>query len=100
MKTQPLTACKQYCPAAGATQGNIAYTQNVMPHAKKATKMTESIKEKILDIHAIVSNRLNSNEKSFSSEKSIVFDFAWQFSVKYQSLIENIDFETSLFNSF
>ena len=27
---EPLTACKQYCPAAGATQGNIAYTQNVM----------------------------------------------------------------------
>ena len=26
----PLTACKQYCLAAGATQGNIAYTQNVM----------------------------------------------------------------------
>jgi hypothetical protein len=25
----PLTACKQYCLAAGATQGNIAYTQNV-----------------------------------------------------------------------
>jgi hypothetical protein len=24
------TACKQYCLAAGATQGNIAYTQNVM----------------------------------------------------------------------
>ena len=23
-----LTACKQYCLAAGATQGNIAYTQN------------------------------------------------------------------------
>jgi hypothetical protein len=59
-----------------------------MPHVKKATKMTESIKEKILDIHAIVSNRLNFNEKSFSSEKSIVFDFAWQFSVKYQSLIK------------
>jgi hypothetical protein len=71
-----------------------------MPHAKKMTKMTESIKEKILDIHTIVSNRLNSNKKSFSSEKSIVFDFAWQFSVKYRSLIENIDFETSLFNSF
>jgi len=29
MKTQPLTARKQYCLAAGATQGNIAYTQNV-----------------------------------------------------------------------
>ncbi|MFM7759115.1 MAG: hypothetical protein ACKO6J_09290 [Crocinitomicaceae bacterium] len=26
----PLTACKQYCLAAGATQGNIAYTQTVM----------------------------------------------------------------------
>jgi hypothetical protein len=25
----PITACKQYCLAAGATQGNIAYTQNV-----------------------------------------------------------------------
>jgi hypothetical protein len=29
---QPITACKQYCLAAGATQGNIAYTQTVMPH--------------------------------------------------------------------
>ena len=27
---QHLTACKQYCLAAGATQGNIAYTQNVI----------------------------------------------------------------------
>jgi hypothetical protein len=25
-----LTACKQYCLAAGATQGNIAYTRNVI----------------------------------------------------------------------
>ena len=29
----PTTACKQYCLAAGATQGNIAYTQNVMGKA-------------------------------------------------------------------
>jgi hypothetical protein len=27
---QLLTACKQYCLTAGAKQGNIAYTQNVM----------------------------------------------------------------------
>ena len=27
---RPITACKQYCLAAGATQGNIAYTQTVM----------------------------------------------------------------------
>ena len=26
---RPITACKQYCLAAGATQGNIAYTQTV-----------------------------------------------------------------------
>jgi len=27
-----ITACKQYCLAAGATQGNIAYTQTVSGH--------------------------------------------------------------------
>lgn len=31
----PLTACKQYCLAAGATQGNIAYTQTVVSHYTK-----------------------------------------------------------------
>jgi len=31
---QPVTACKQYCLAAGATQGNIAYTQTVMHNNK------------------------------------------------------------------
>jgi hypothetical protein len=30
MGNQPITASKQYCLAAGATQGNIAYTQNVI----------------------------------------------------------------------
>ena len=40
MKTQPLTACKQYCPAAGATQGNIAYTQNVMGKPNTTTIRT------------------------------------------------------------
>ena len=25
-----ITACKQYCLAAGATQGNIAYTQYII----------------------------------------------------------------------
>jgi len=32
---QRITACKQYCLAAGATQGNIAYTQTVMGKAMK-----------------------------------------------------------------
>ncbi len=30
-----VTACKQYCLAAGATQGNIAYTQNVSGNLKQ-----------------------------------------------------------------
>ena len=30
-----ITACNQYCLAAGATQGNIAYTQNVMGKLNK-----------------------------------------------------------------
>jgi len=30
-----LTACKQYSPAAGATQGYIAYTQTVGKHYEK-----------------------------------------------------------------
>lgn len=30
-----LTACKQYSPAAGATQSYIAYTQNVISKPKK-----------------------------------------------------------------
>ena len=34
---QPITACKQYCLAAGATQGNIAYTQNVTSKCKEQT---------------------------------------------------------------
>jgi hypothetical protein len=35
-----ITAFKQYCLAAGATQGNIAYTQNVMPHCNKTADRT------------------------------------------------------------
>jgi len=39
------TACKQYCLAAGATQGNIAYTQNVGKKCKtyKLTKKMKTI---------------------------------------------------------
>jgi hypothetical protein len=37
---QPLTACKQYCFTAGATQGNIAYTQTVMGKLKRHSGQT------------------------------------------------------------
>ena len=36
---QPITACKQYCLAAGATQGNIAYTQTVIGKFKNKIKI-------------------------------------------------------------
>jgi hypothetical protein len=39
---QLITACKQYCLAAGATQGNIAYTQNVI--GKGPERFAEKIK--------------------------------------------------------
>jgi hypothetical protein len=39
---QGITACKQYCLAAGATQGNIAYTQNVVCNPKKPTRPKEN----------------------------------------------------------
>jgi len=42
---EPLTACKQYCRAAGATQVNIAYTQNVMGKAKKTAKFDKQSRE-------------------------------------------------------
>ena len=37
----PITACKQYCLATGATQGNIAYTQTVSGHCKTTPKQTK-----------------------------------------------------------
>ena len=38
-----ITACNQYCLAAGATQGNIAYTQNV------TCKLTDRLQLKYVD---------------------------------------------------
>ena len=37
-----LTACKQYCLAAGATQGNIAYTQTVIGNTLRFVSVTKS----------------------------------------------------------
>ena len=40
------TACKQYCLAAGATQGNIAYTQTVMRQLKRRHIANNKLTEK------------------------------------------------------
>jgi hypothetical protein len=44
MDYQPVTACKQYCLAAGATQGNIAYTQTVTSKPRKKENDTITMK--------------------------------------------------------
>ncbi len=62
--------------------------------------MTKSIIDKIIATQLEVTSILNSNEKNFSSEKSIVFEFAWRFYKEHNEYIKNIDFETSLFDSF
>ena len=44
---QHITACKQHCLAAGAKQGNIAYTQNVMPNARSTEQPTTNRQKKL-----------------------------------------------------
>lgn len=51
-KPDPLTACKQYCLAAGATQGNIAYTQNVIRHFIPTNRKKVKVK---IDSNEIIS---------------------------------------------
>jgi hypothetical protein len=49
MKTQPLTACKQYCLAAGATQGNIACTQTVIGKLNRHGRQTREATKNGID---------------------------------------------------
>jgi hypothetical protein len=39
MNYRPVTACKQYCLAEGATQGKIACTQNVGFNARRKNNL-------------------------------------------------------------
>lgn len=43
---------------------------------------------------------MNSGDKLISSEKSVVFNFAWEFQKEFKDDIAFIDFETSLFQNF
>lgn len=42
----PITACKQYCLAAGATQGNIACAQTVIGDFKNNTTTKKQTKNR------------------------------------------------------
>lgn len=43
---------------------------------------------------------MNNDIRLISSEKSVVFNFAWELAKKYPKHLKFIDFETSLFNDF
>lgn len=51
-------------------------------------------------IWVTIDHRMNTGNKLISSEKSIVFNFAWELQKTCQDRIELIDFETSLFQDF
>jgi hypothetical protein len=63
---QPITACKQYCLAAGATQGNIAYTQNVIGHFKQQTDNIEK------QMRPLIFDMLFNDDRKFVMEISRV----------------------------
>ena len=64
------------------------------------TAIVEEIKETINQIWQQIDDWMNNGTKVFSSEKAVVFNFAWELQKACQDRIESIDFETSLFHNF
>lgn len=60
----------------------------------------ENIKKLIAEIWLDIDNWMNNDIRLISSEKSVVFNFAWELAKKYPSNLKFIDFETSLFDNF
>lgn len=60
----------------------------------------KKIEENIKLIWELIDNWINEDIKLISSEKSVVFNFAWEFYKKFEQQIDLIDFETSLFKNF
>ena len=58
------------------------------------------ITKKIKYILDNLDENLNQNKISFSSENAFVFHFAWQLFKEYESFIDSVDFEVSLFEGF
>lgn len=62
--------------------------------------MKEMITKKIKYILDDLDKNLNQDKISFSSENAFVFHFAWQLFKEYESFIDSVDFEVSLFEDF
>jgi hypothetical protein len=58
------------------------------------------IEKIITQIWNDIDNWMNNNIRLISSEKSVVFNFAWELAKKYPKELKYIDFETSLFHDF
>jgi hypothetical protein len=59
-----------------------------------------TIKDNIKTIWERIDSWMNDGSALISSEKSVVFNFAWQFYLEHKENIVSIDFETSLFDNF
>lgn len=60
----------------------------------------EATRNNIVQVWDKIDTLMNSGDKLISSEKSVVFNFAWEFQKAFQNDITFIDFETSLFQNF
>jgi hypothetical protein len=60
----------------------------------------QEIQKNIESIWNEIDNWMNNGVKLISSEKSIVFNFMWEFNKKFEDQIKLVDFETNLFQNF
>ena len=67
---------------------------------QKCKKRMDKIEKIILEIWNEIDNWMNNDIRLISSEKSVVFNFAWELAKKYPKELKFIDFETSLFHDF
>ena len=64
------------------------------------TSILQEVESIISQIWLTIDHWMNTGDKLISSEKSVVFNFAWQLQKSCQDRIELIDFETNLFHDF
>jgi len=63
--------------------------------------MRTIIEQKVNEVASEIEPLLNRvNEKGFSSENAFVFHFAWEMKKTFGNVLEQVDFETRLFEDF
>ena len=77
-----ITACKQYCLAAGATQGNIAYTQTVTCKLKNKMMKLRSLLFFLICISTELFCQTNTESFFHRSKGDIIDPNGQQFNIK------------------